>query len=247
MQEVAMEIRIRKTPLSSYLDDGFTADDLETQCLRAIVCIIKLITLLGGTFSLGKCEFSPRQVRGWLGFLVNSRAESFTVADTKLAKVAAALQELLETPTVSPRQLASVAGKLIALSPAMIPASLYSRPLFEAIRGKISWDTIFPSPQAVRQMAQMFLDNMADWNGRRWFPRPILLQAGSDASKFGFGGTILMPGTSPKLLLGQLSPEEMNMSSTAREVLGFYRVLQAASQMEPDNIRDSAILIRGDN
>lgn len=129
----------------------------------------------------------------------------------------------------------------------MIPASLYSRPLFEAIRGKISWDTIFPSPQAVRQMAQMFLDNMADWNGRRWFPRPILLQAGSDASEFGFGGTILMPGTSPKLLLGQLSPEEMNMSSTAREVLAFYRVLQAASQMESDNIRDSAILIRGDN
>jgi hypothetical protein len=102
MQEVAMEIRIRKTPLSSYMDDGFTADDLETQCLRAIVCIIKLITLLGSTFSLGKCEFFPRQVRGWLGFLVNSRAESFTVADTKLAKVAAALQELLETPTVSP-------------------------------------------------------------------------------------------------------------------------------------------------
>jgi hypothetical protein len=56
-----------------------------------------------------------------------------------------------------------------------------------------------------------------------------------------------MPGTSLKLLSGQLSPEEMNMSSTAREVLGFYWVLQAASQMEPDNIRDSAILIRGDN
>jgi hypothetical protein len=247
MQEVAMEVRIRGTPLSSYLDDGFTADDSEAQCLRGIVCIVKLVTLLGGTFSFGKCQFIPKQLGGWLGFLVDSRMESFTIARSKLEKVAAALRELLAVPSVSPRQLASAVGKLISLSPAMTPASLYSRLLFVAMRGAISWDVIFPSPLAVKEMAQLFLDNLESWNGRRWFPRPVILEAGSDASEFGFGGSILLPGGRTHLIAGQLSQEEMGMSSTAREVVAFLRVLEAAVQTEPDWMRDAAILIRGDN
>jgi hypothetical protein len=247
MQEIAMEIRARKTPLSSYLDDGFTADNSKAQCLRAIICIVKLITLLGGTFSYGKCEFVPRQIGGWLGFLVDSRSESFTVAQSKLDKVASALRELLAAHTVTPRQLASVAGKLIALSPAITAASLYSRPLFEAIKGTISWDVVFPSPQAVKQTAQLFLDNLEKWNGRRWFPRPVVLEAGSDALDFGFGGSLQMQGSPPRLISGQLSLEEMSMSSTAKEMVAFFRVLKTAVQMEPEGLRDSAVLIRGDN
>jgi hypothetical protein len=247
MQEIAMEIRIRKTPLSSYLDDGFTADDSEGRCLRAIVCIVKLITLLGGTFSFGKCEFIPRQEGSWLGFLVDAKTERFTVAPGKLEKVAGALRDLIAAHTVTPRQLASVASKLISLSPVMTPAALYSRPLFEAIKGAISWDVVFPSPSAVKQMAQMFLNNLNEWNGRRWFPRPVVLEAGSDASEFGFGGSILVPGSQPHLIAGQLSQSEMAMSSTAREMVAFLRVLQTAVRMKPEWLNDAAALIRGDN
>lgn len=247
MQELAMEIRVRKTPLSSYLDDGFTADGNEARCLRAVVCIIKMITLLGGTFSLGKCQFEPRQDRGWLGFVVNSREQRFTVTPSKLAKVALALKELLEAPAITPRKLAAVAGKLMALSPAMIPASLYSRPLFEAIKGKISWDDVFPSPEAVQRMAKLFLDNLDKWNGRRWFPRPIVVETGSDASEFGYGGTIHIPGAPPKLVSGEPSLEEMAMSSTAREAVAFFRILKEASDFAPDRMNNSAVLIRGDN
>lgn len=96
-------------------------------------------------------------------------------------------------------------------------------------------------------MAQLFLDNLEKWNGRCWFSRPVTLEAGSDASEFGFGGTILVPGESPQVLSGQLSVDEMAMSSTAREMVAFFRVLEAAVQSQAEHLKDSAVPIRGDN
>jgi hypothetical protein len=52
-----------------------------------------------------------------------------------MTKVKAALKQFLESGLVTPRQLAALAGKMISLSPAVLPASLYLRTLFQAPRG----------------------------------------------------------------------------------------------------------------
>jgi hypothetical protein len=94
-------------------------------------------------FGLPKCRFIPSQEGEWLGFEVVTQEEEFRVSSKKMQKVLAALSLLIKATSVSPRQLAAVAGKLISLSPAVLPASLYSREFFQAIQGKISWDEIF--------------------------------------------------------------------------------------------------------
>jgi hypothetical protein len=63
----------------------------------------------------------------WLGFLIDSKHQMFRVSESKLAKVREALKEMLETPTTSARKPAALAGKIVALSPAVLPAALYSR------------------------------------------------------------------------------------------------------------------------
>jgi hypothetical protein len=143
MQEVAMEVRVRGTPVSSYLDDGFTADERKEVCRRAMICIVQLLTLLGACFSLHKCQFEPDQSANWLGFEVDSSQETFQVAEKKFAKIKTALSDLLAAPFVTPRQLASVAEKLMATSPAVVPAALLNRPFFQAMRGVINWDQNF--------------------------------------------------------------------------------------------------------
>jgi hypothetical protein len=50
-----------------------------------------------------------------------------------MAKVKATLNELREVESVTPRLLAKVDGRIIAM---VFPASLYSRPLFQAIRSE---------------------------------------------------------------------------------------------------------------
>lgn len=66
----------------------------------------------------------------------------------KLSKVKKTLMELIKAEVVSRWIVAKLANKIIAMGPAVLPASLYSRPLFQALQGHISWDEIFPAPQA---------------------------------------------------------------------------------------------------
>lgn len=122
-----------------------------------------------------------------------SREELFRVSDKKTDKVKAALKLFLESETTTPRQLAAVAGKLISLSPAFLPASLYSQTLFEAIQGKLSWDEIFPTSEAVRDTLEQWMVNLLAWNGRHWYAQPISQTVSSDALDFGFGGLVVLP------------------------------------------------------
>jgi hypothetical protein len=84
----------------------------------------------------------------------------FKVLESKLEKVKKALREMLKGPTTSPRKLAALAGKLVAREPAVLPAALFSRQIFQAMKGEASWDNIFPTPEVVKQTIQFWLDNL---------------------------------------------------------------------------------------
>jgi hypothetical protein len=73
--------------------------------------------------------------------------EQFCVSEMKLSNVKKTLMELIKAEVVSRRIVAKVANKIIAMGPAVLPASLYNRPLFQALQGHISWDGFFPAPQ----------------------------------------------------------------------------------------------------
>jgi hypothetical protein len=68
-----------------------------------------------------------------------------------------------------------------------------------------------------------------------------------DASDFGFGETIKAVEKPPFELVGSLSEKEMAMSSTAREMLGFFRILQQAGGQVSELLKEAAVLVIGDN
>lgn len=247
IQEIFSEVRARSIPISSYIDDGVTADPLYGRCLWAVVLVVRLLDLLGASFGLPKCRFKPAQEGEWLGFEIVSREEIFRVSKKKMSKVKAALLEVLESKTITPRQIAGIAGKLISLSPAVLPASLYSRTLFEALQGKMSWDEVFPTSGDVKSTVKEWLENLPAWNGRRWFAQPISILVSSDASDFGFGGLVELPSGEQVQVSGNLTEKEVQMSSTAREVIGFLRLLEASVQLAPESIASSTIQLTGDN
>jgi hypothetical protein len=129
MQEIFMEVRERSIPVSSYIDDGITVDPQRDRCLWSVVLIVKLLNLLGAYFGLPKCHFWPSQEGEWLGFEVISTdsEEIFRVSDWKMEKVKEVLNQCLESEVISPRQLAALAGKLISMAPAVLPALIYNR------------------------------------------------------------------------------------------------------------------------
>jgi hypothetical protein len=99
----------------------------------------------------------------------------------------------------------------------------------------------------VKATGKVWLDNLSDWNGRRWYSQPISLLASSDASNFGFEGVVVLPDGQSVPVSGDLLEREIKMSSTAREVIGSLRLLQATTQLFPAVIKNSSIQLVGDN
>jgi hypothetical protein len=122
-QETARELSLRGISISSYLDDRLTGHQQYFVCLWAIIMVIRFLSLLGAVFSLPKCQFWPAQEGGWLGFVVDMKEQQFQVSEAKLEKVRSVLRELVAAETVTPRMLAKVAGKIIAMGPAVLTAS----------------------------------------------------------------------------------------------------------------------------
>jgi hypothetical protein len=141
-----------------YIDDSFTAARTYNRCLCQSALSALFFGALGAFLRLPKCNLWPQLLLKWLGFLIDSEEQMFKVGDSKIEKLKTALREVLFRPDSSARHLAALAGQLIAVSPAVLPAALYSRSLFMAMRGKITWDEIFPTPESVKDTTQFLVD-----------------------------------------------------------------------------------------
>lgn len=115
------------------------------------------------------------------------------------------------------------------------------------MKGSLSWDALFSNPAEVREALQFWLDNLNKFNGRPWWPQPVNLRVSVDASCVGFGG-ILTTGASPPLSFqGTFSAEQVEGSSTLREVLGYVGAISLAAKAYPSELAGSSILVTGDN
>jgi hypothetical protein len=151
MQEPCFELRAASIPVSNYVDDGFTAAAIKMACLWQALFSVLLQAALGGFHGLAKCQIEPVLVIKWLGFMLDSTEQKFEVGTPKVENLLSFLQEILARPSVSARDLAQAAGKIISLSPAVAPAALYSRAFFEAIKGSVTWDALFLNPAEVKE------------------------------------------------------------------------------------------------
>jgi hypothetical protein len=247
MQEPAIELRKRGIPLSDYIDDTFTSARTRNRCLRQSSISALFFGSLGAFFGIPKCNLWPKQVLSWLGFIIDSQRQQFKVSDSKIQKLKQALEEMINRPTTSPRKLAALAGKILSISPAVLPAALYSRTFYDALHGKQSWDQVFATPGDVKQAAQFWMDHTDGYNGRDWWPKPVGVSASVDASGVGFGGTLRVREREPIPFWGTFSEAQTAESSTAREVRGYAAALSVVAQHFPDEIRGAAVSLEGDN
>jgi hypothetical protein len=246
MQEPMFELRKRGIPMSSNIDDALTAAKTFGRCARQSGLSALLIGALGAFLGLPNCKLTPKQIIKWLGFLIDTLEQKFKVGKAKIAKLKLALQEAVLKPTTTPRALAGIAGKIVSTSPAVMPAALFSRNLFQAIQGRTSWDQLFPNRAAVRKTAEFWLNNIDRLNGQSWWPKPVALKVVSDASGIGFGGHLHV-GKEQLPFTGTFTEQQAASSSTAREVRGYAAGLTVAAQQFPHVLREAAILIESDN
>ncbi|KAM9954848.1 hypothetical protein ACTFIW_000951 [Dictyostelium discoideum] len=133
----------------------------------------------------------------------------------------------------SPRKLAGLKGKLIALKDAVIPFRLYTRRTNKFHSQCLTlangdWDQSFHIPQDVKSEISHWLTVLNQWNGKEisLFPSYDYVLT-TDASELGTGATLKKGNKTIKTWSFQWSTTQSNMSSNRREMLALLMAYQA--------------------
>ncbi|GAQ80066.1 putative DNA/RNA polymerases [Klebsormidium nitens] len=161
MKEPIVELRRLGIPLSGYVDDLFTAAETFGKALRQILFTRSPVRSSGGLLRPSQMPAGtapgtevvglPRQ----LNF-----TETFSLTEARRIRIEKALQEIVDRKLTSARAIAKLAGMLASAAPAVLPVSIYSRSLYEALSNRTGWDALFPNPETVVQTAKFWLENL---------------------------------------------------------------------------------------
>ena len=187
MGEVYRPLRQVQQSLSFLIDDALFATQSKLHAFFLARTLAMLLTSLGFFLSWEECQLVPTQRGKFLGLLVASHLCQLEVPADKVAYIKDLIQQALATPSVSRRQLASIAGFIMSIAPAVYMAPLYTRCLFQAMSSSANWDAPLEDlPIAVPDL-QYWLENIDLCNGRTWLKRYQYLHIVGDASSVGYG------------------------------------------------------------
>ena len=214
-----------------YLDDGVVAVKGKEEALRESKQVQQDLQNAGLVTNLEKSQWEPIRCIEWLGFIIDLEKGQFLVPPGKLASLHENLMRVNDLPCVPACMLASVIGKIVAMSLALGPVTrMMTRSMYGVLNAKQSWcQCLLLSPEA-KQELNFWLDQLSNFNGSDIWPRPSAVRmVYSDASSTGYGGYMVEHGD--KVATGQWSAEEANQSSTWRELHAVRLVLESFKGM----------------
>ena len=214
-----------------YLDDGVVAVKGKEEALRESKQVQQDLQNAGLVTNLEKSQWKPTRCIEWLGFIIDLEKGQFLVPPGKLASLHENLMRVNDLPCVPACMLASVIGKIVAMSLALGPVTrMMTRSMYGVLNAKQSWcQCLLLSPEA-KQELNFWLDQLSNFNGSDIWPRlSAVRMVYSDASSTGYGGYMVEHGD--KVATGQWSAEEANQSSTWRELHAVRLVLESFKGM----------------
>ncbi|XP_044128751.1 uncharacterized protein LOC122922247 [Bufo gargarizans] len=184
-------LRSRGVRLVIYLDDILIMHQDRQSLLQHLQWTSDLLTSLGFLLNLGKSCLTPSRRMEFLGFTVDSVAESLSLPAEKLRTIRKELRHALSTPSLSLRHLARIIGLLASSIQAVFPAPLHYRALqrlkIAHLRAGASFADAVILDQEAQEELRWWLSNLEAWNGRAIFGFQPEFTVESDASLQGWG------------------------------------------------------------
>ena len=246
MNEVYRPIRQSGIIFSYLIDDEMGGASSLEEALFNLWIILRILVALGWKMGLPKLQLWPQLQGRFLGMIARSSVTLypgaqpsmvFEVPEPKMQQLRKLITETLQREQVSTRQLASIAGKLIAMGPALELGRLYSRCLYEALQGKThAWDELHQFDGAWRADLQWLHGVLPTINGRRMVKREQAVRLAGDAGEAGLSVYSLGPelphnivGTWTAQQRALIANEPKEFSSTLRELLALDYALDCIS------------------
>jgi hypothetical protein len=180
---------------------------------------------LGLIRALDKGSWEPSQVFQFLGFELDTIRGEVRIPGKKLEEYTKALEAVLTKENTTPKELASVAGKIVSVMRAFAPALIYMRSTFATIAGYVDgtqgWWSEVSLKGEVREDLQWLVENLKKRNGRfMWRPSRVVVLTTDAASKNkGWGATLQMDGKQHRAH-GRWAPEEQRLDISELEMRG---------------------------
>ena len=136
------------------LDDRLAMESSEPRARLLSEALVLIMAALGVVMNVPdpegkKAQWLPNTRCRFLGFKVDAAEQKFELPEEKRQDLLHSLQQAMQSKTVSNRDLARVAGKLIAAAPALQLKPLFARAVYQAMIGEKDWDTVYPSQTAL--------------------------------------------------------------------------------------------------
>lgn len=253
--EIFRVIRLTADVRMSFLiDDQIGFAPTYHAALFQSVTVLRILWALGFTVGKDKSAFFPVQNPTWLGMTVDIPQLAFVVPDHKISEFQLMIQELLTKESVTFRDLASAAGKLLSFAPAIRLAKLYCRVLYNCMKGAISdWDKEFTSPEELLLTMSWVAQQLPGWNGLSWKKSTeVLLVAGDYSSTHGYAAFTPYGELSEPIVVS-LTPEELeaisthSLSSTYGELKAIYHTLDVLVTLHPHLVVGRTLCYECDN
>ena len=117
MRPLAIYWRSRCLYCIVYLDDGFIVDSTLQKTQRASHLVYGDLVASSFVINQEKSIWCPVQSVVWLGIFWNFEHDTIAITDARISKIEERLSLILQKKLVSTRELASVTGSVISLSP----------------------------------------------------------------------------------------------------------------------------------
>ena len=178
-----------------YVDDYIVSDVID-YILQSKNVLINTLEQLGYFINFEKSSLDPACQKRYIGYDIDTTkakdAVFISIPKDRIKKVKRDITKVLNKGQVSARGLARITGQCISMSRAVLPAKLLLRNLYRLLQSRITWsDNILLDSHSITDL-EWWLQSLSAWNGQT-FKKDTrsLVQVTSDASKLGYGGTIL--------------------------------------------------------
>ena len=239
-------LRYNGSLMAYLINNRYAAAETPELCVLDGLILALTATTLGTFFSLKKADWQPKRSQRFLGLEVDSQAGAFRVPLDKQEYFMAIVQTLLDSDTITTRQLVHVAGLIVSMSMAVNLCPMFTRRLFLAIVEVESWDTLFPTPAAVREELTWWQINFHKAEGCRWPTLCTTVIAVGNASET-HAGAFFPGGDLTRPLQVALPHHLLSASSTARELFAVQSVLQTFMRHAPSALRSKRLLYHTDS
>ncbi|KAM9997201.1 hypothetical protein ACTFIZ_007978 [Dictyostelium cf. discoideum] len=155
LRPVLRMLRDINVSVIAYFDDQLIVGSTIEECLSNLKKTMDLLVKLGFKLNLEKSVLEPTQSITFLRLQIDSPSMKLLVPKEKEKRVIKEIRNFLKLDCFSPRKLAGLKGKLIALKDAVIPFRLYTRRTNKFHSQCLTlangdWDQSFSIPQEVK-------------------------------------------------------------------------------------------------